>query len=228
MHGKVKLTKRQIKEDKFATFMFTAKDQLQENWQYWIIGVVAVGLAIAAVAYYVSSSKSARVDAGTKYASAIMDTRQGNTQVAIMALNQIVTDNADKATTKDALFSLARLNVDSKNYPEATRYYEQFISKFGDDKLMHAAALAGIAICQENQGQFAEAAATYAEASQAYPDGPSEGEYLLSGLRCSLLVGDVERARTGLAAIKDKFKGSDLASRAERLFAEKGSTTSGS
>jgi tetratricopeptide (TPR) repeat protein len=228
MHGKVKLTKRQIKEDKFATFMLTAKNQLETNWQYYVIGAVAIILAVVAVVYYVNSSASAKVDAGRKYAEALGNANSGNAQVAILTLTQIVDQDADAVTTQQATFMLGRLNLDSRNYPEATRFFEQFTSKYRDDKLMYAAALAGLGACAENQGKFAEAAAKYEQAAQAYPGGPSEGDFLASAMRSYLMAGDNEKARTQLNLIQEKFKASELAQRAERLFSEKGTAASGS
>ena len=228
MHGKVKLTRRQIKEDKFATFMLTAKSRLEENWQYYVIGLAAVILAIVAVVYYMSSSKSTKVEAGQKYSQALSDYRSGNNQVALLALSKLVDDNSDEPTTRQALFMLGKINLETKNYSEATRYFEQFNSKYQSDKLLAAASLAGIAACDENQGQFAAAAAKYTEAVGFYADGPSQGDYLMSAMRCYLLGGDMEKAKSSLSVIKDKYKGTELALRAERFFAEKGSYTSGS
>lgn len=228
MRGKVKLTRRQIKEDKFATFMLTAKDRLESNWQYYIIGAVAVVLAIVAVVYYLNSSRSVREEAGRKYAEALASSASGNDQVAILTLTQIVEQDADAVTTRQAVFMLGRLNLDSRNYPEATRFFEQYTSSYRDDKLMYAAALAGLGACAENQGQFADAAAKYQQAAEAYPEGPSEGDYLSSSMRAYLFAGDIEKARGQLAAIQAKFKTTELAQRAERLFAEKGTAAGGS
>jgi len=228
MRGKVKLTRRQIKEDKFATFMLTAKDRFEQNWQYYIIAAVAIVLAVVAVVYYFNSSQSAREEAGRKYAEALASSNSGNSQVAILTLTQIVDQDADAVTTRQAVFMLGRLNLESRNYPEAIRFFEQYASKYRGDKLMYAAALAGLGACAENQGQFGDAAAKYSQAAEAYPGGPSEGDYLTSSMRGYLLAGDMEKARTRLTTIREKFKTTELAQRAERLFAEKGTAAGGS
>ncbi|PWB76388.1 hypothetical protein C3F09_00005 [candidate division GN15 bacterium] len=228
MHGKVKLTKRQIKEDKFATFMLTAKNRLEENWQIYVIGAVAIILAVVAVVYYFNSSQSAKEDAAKKYAEALANAGSGNNQVAILNLSQIVEQNADAATTRQSVFMLGQLNLQSRNYPEATRYFEQYVSKYRDDKLTYAAALAGLGVCAENQGQYADAAAKYQQAADAYPGGPSEGDFLASAVRSFLEAGDVDKARAQLNVLKGKYRNSELTSSAERLFAEKGTTASGS
>ena len=49
--------------------------------------------------------------------------------------------------------------LDARNYPEAIRFFERYTSDYRDDKLLYAAAFAGLGACAENQGQFADAAA---------------------------------------------------------------------
>lgn len=227
MHGKVKLTKREIKEDKFATFMLTAKDQLQENWQYTAIGAAAVVLLVAAVVYYFSNRNTANTEVAQKLATAQMDYRSGNTQVAIMSLTQIA-DEAGGATAKQAKFLLGKVNFDSKNYPEAIRYWEQFLGAYTDDLFLKAGALGGIATSYENQGQFDQAATKYLEAADAYKTGPSAAEYLYGAMRCSLLAGDKAKAKTYLDRIIAEWPGTALETRARRYHAEKDPTASGS
>ena len=47
-------------------------------------------------------------------------------------------------------------------------------------------------------------------------------------MRSYLMAGDTEKARAQLNLIQEKFKATELAQRAERLFAEKGTVASGS
>ncbi len=228
MHGKVKLSKRQIKEDKFATFMLNAREQMTVNWQYWAIGAVAAILLVVAVLFALRTIKSGHTDAGEKFSSALMEYRSGNSQVAILSLNQLVDDGKDADVSQQALFMLGRINFEQKNFPEAVRYWDQYSQKYKDHKLNYASALAGIGAADENQGQFGPAAAKFTEALAAWPDGPSSGDYQMSAMRCYLEAGDTEKARTCLTDIKSKFKGTELEIKASRLFAEKSGGQTGS
>lgn len=226
MHGRVKLTKREIKEDKFATFMLTAKDRVGESWQFVAIGVAVVVLIVAAVVFFVTQQRSGKMEAAQKFAQAQMEFRSGNTQVAVLSLNQIV-DEYGGQTAQDALFLLGRVNYETRNFPEAIRYWQQYADKYKDDKLNLAAAIGGIGASQENQGQYAEAAAKYMEAVAAYPDGPAAGDYRLGAMRCYLETGNLEQARQQLAEIEKAYPNTDLYNRAARLYAEKDPTASG-
>lgn len=222
MQSKVKLTKRQIKEDKFTAFMLTSKDRLVENWQLYVVGILVVVVAIGAVFYFIGARKSSHIEAGQKLAEAMMNSRSGNNQVAILGLNQVVEDYSGDDAAEQATFLLGKLNYESKNYAEAIRYYDMYLSNYHDSKLDRAAALAGIGACQVNQGNYAEASSKYAAAIDEYPDGPLAADYNLEALRADLMLGDMEKAKARLAVITDKYKGTEAANRALELFAEKG------
>lgn len=221
MYGKVKLTRRQIKEDKFTTFMLNAKHQLLENWQYFVIGIAALILIVVAVVYYFNSQAAAKVEASERLSSAMLDYRRGTTDVALLSLNEIVEDYPGSEVADQATFYLAKLHYEQRNYTEAMRYYQKYVNEFKDNSLKRASAMGGIAACYENQGNYGEAGRQYGSALEAYPDGPFEGDFSLGAMRCFLLAGDPENARVYLENIKDKFPGSDLERRAIRLFNEK-------
>ncbi|MEW6049639.1 MAG: tetratricopeptide repeat protein [Candidatus Zixiibacteriota bacterium] len=228
MQNKVKLTRRQIKEDKFATFMLASKDRIMDNWQFYVIGAIVVVLLVVAVTYFIQTRGSSTIEAGTKLANALMDYRQGNNQVAILGLNQVVEDYSSDPAAEQATFLLGKVNFAQRNYPEAIRYYDMYLAKYKDNQLYRAAALAGIAACQENQGNYSEAAAKYLAAFEAYSDGPLAGDYNLSAMRCYLNIGDDAKAKARLDDISTRYKGTEIVSRALELYAEKGHGQTGS
>jgi TolA-binding protein len=227
MYGKTKLTKltkRQIKEDKFTVFMLTARDQFLHYWQYMAIGLVAVVLLVIGIVYYFNSQRAHAQEAATKFARSLMDYHMGNNQLAILSMSQIIDDYRGEEVAEQAAFMLGVINYQARNYPEAIRYYEMYLSKYRDDKLNRAAAQAGIAASLENQGQYREAAEGFVAACAEYPDGPLAGDYHLSAMRDFLEVGEIDNAQTHLDIIKNKYEGSELVNRAIRLFSEKART----
>ncbi len=220
MYGKVKLTKRQIKEDKFTTFMLNAKHQLLENWQYYVMGVAIVILVIVAVGYYVNSQAVKQQEAADRFSRALLDYRNGSTEVALLGLNEILTEYPGGEVADQATFLLAKMNYENQNFPEATRYFEMYVNQFQDNKLRRASAYGGVAACYENQGDFPEAARRFVLAVDEYPDGPLAADHRLSAMRNFLLAGDVEAARTQFETIKEKYENTALEDRAVRLFSE--------
>lgn len=224
MQGKVKLSKRQIKEDKFTTFMLTAKSEIMANWQFAVIGVVIVALVVIGVVYFFSSLQTKHHDASVKFANAVTAYRSGSNQAAILGLTEIVENYSGEGVAAEAAFLLGKVNFDTKNYPEAERYYQLYADKYKSDKLKYAAALAGVGASLENQGKFEEAKAKYIEAYNAYPDGPLSAQYDLSALRMAIKTADAETAQQRLKSIEESPVGHDLVAQAKRIFYEAGLT----
>jgi TolA-binding protein len=224
MQQKVKLTRRQIKEDKFTTFMLTTKSQFLENWQFFVIGVVALILVITAVVYFVNSQASARQEGSVKLANAMASFRNGNTQLAIVGLNEVVDDYSGSQAAEQATFMLGRLNFDQRNYAESIRFYEMYLSKYKDSPLRRAASQAGIAAAHENLGEYDQAMNAYMKAYQEYPDGPMAGQYELSAMRMAIKTGNIDTARQELKSIKENFFGTETYTQAVRIFYEAGLT----
>ncbi len=222
MHQKVKITKRQLKEDKFTTFMLQSKDRLQESWQFFVIGAVVVILAVVAVVYYFQSKTKAADEAGSKFAQALMDYRAGNNQVAVLSFAQLVEDYGDQPVAEYATYLLGNANYRQRNYAEATRYYEAYLKQYKGDSLVRAGAQAGLAACMEDQALYKEAAQKYEQAIAEYPDGPQIGDYHLGAMRCYLAAGDKEKAREHMDVIQESYAGTTLLDRANREAAEGG------
>jgi len=221
MYQKVKLTKRQIKEDKFTAFMLRSRTWFLENWQLVVIGAAAVALVIVAVVYYGQSRTAKSEEAANKFARALQDFRGGNDQVAIMGFTQIVDDYPGQESAEQATFLLGKLNYRTRNYEEAVRFYQMYLDKYHDDQLTRAAAQAGLAACNEDQGNYVSAAENYQKAFEEFPDGPLGGDYLYGAMRNYLQLGEVDKAQTDLDTIKARFEGSELSRRAIREFVEK-------
>jgi len=225
MYGRTKLTKitkRKIKEDKFTIFMLTARDRLIQNWQYLVIGLVVAVLLVVGVVYYANAQRARTREAATQFSRALMDYRNGNNQLAILSLSQLVDQYGDEPVAEQATFMLGVINYETRNYPEAIRYWKMYLEKYrGDNKLNRAAAHAGIAASLENQGKYQEAVEQFVAACDEYPDGPLAGDYHLSAMRDFLELGDIEQAQKHLDIIKKKYEGTELVNRAIRLFSEK-------
>ena len=227
MQSRVKITKRQIKEDKFTTFMLTARNQVTENWQFIVVGVVIVVLAVVAVMYYIDSQKARHEEAGRLFAQTLADYRNGNRQVAILGFAQIIENYGKDDVAEESTYLLGKLNFMDRNYPEATRHYEMYLSKYKGNLLNRAACLAGIAASHENQGEYAQAASRFLEAAEEYPTGPLAGDYQFGALRNLIESGDIAGARERLEFLQEELDGTEWSVRGVRLFHEKGQIQSG-
>jgi len=220
MQSKVKLTKRQVKEDKFTTFMLTTKTQITENWQFYVIGLVAVIVLVAAAVWYVNHESTAEVDAAKKLSDAVGQYQSGNNQVAILALNQVIDNYGGTTSARTATYILAGLYLSSRSYDDAVRMFQKYLDDYKDNQLERAAAFAGIAAAHEGQASFAQAAEYFVKAVGEYPDGPLEADYRCGAVRNFIQAGDLASAKVQVDTLKEKHGGTESARRAERLFAE--------
>ncbi|MEA1981539.1 MAG: tetratricopeptide repeat protein [candidate division Zixibacteria bacterium] len=222
MNKKVKLSKRQIKEDKFATFMLTSKQYATDNWQFIIIGLAILILIVSSIVYYTNSLQKQSLEVSTQFARATSEYRSGNIQVAKLSFSQILDDFGNSDFAGKATFMLGKLNLESKNYVEATKYFESYLAKFKKDKLHRISSLAGLGTILENQGQNQQAADKFVAAYDEYPESPLSGDYLNRALMNFMQSGNDEKAKEILSRIENKFPGTDLLSKAQIAYREKG------
>lgn len=220
MQTKVKLTKRQIKEDKFTTFMLTAKNELQDKWEYYAIGLVALILIVGGISYAFSYYESKDAEAATSFAEAVREYHSGNKQPAIIAFNQVIDDYSGSPEAGRATCLLGNLYLSDRNYVEAEKNYQLYLKDYGDDPFQRATAQAGLAVAAENQGKYADAAELFGKAIAEEQDGPMESDYRLGAIRNYILLNQLDQANEQLGIMEDKFPNQDQTRQAIRLVAE--------
>ena len=225
MQSKVKLTKRQVKEDKFTTFMLTSKDKLQsefeDKWQYYVIGAVVLVVLIWAGIWFFNRQAGQESGASEAFSKAMVSYQGGDNQVAMLEFGQVIDNYGGSDYAAQAAFILGNLNMDNRSYDEAIRYFNKYLNDFTGTPLDRAAALAGIATIAEDQSKFAEAADGFVKAAEAYTDGPLRPDYELGAIRNYVADGKIDQAEARLAILKDKYPNTDWTTRATRLIAEK-------
>lgn len=201
--------------------MLSSKQYAQENWQFVVIGIAVLIIAVVGISYMVSTANTRESEAAQRFSRALLDLRNGNNQVAILSFSRILQDYGDDQIAEQSTYMLGQIHFKAGNYPEAVRHFELYLSKYQKNLLYRSASLAGIASCRENEAQFDEAASKFWEAYQVDTEGPLAGDYIISSMRNSLAVGEVASAQQRLDVIQDEFGGTELEKKAIRLFSEK-------
>lgn len=224
MQSKVKLTKRQVKEDKFTTFMLTSKDRLQDEledkWQYYVIGLVLIVVIIWAVSWHFSRQSSREVEAAESLAKAMLSYQVGDNQVASLEFSQIVENYSGSEAAERATYLLGNINLATRSFDAAIDYYQTYLKDFSGDPVTRAASYAGIAAASEDLAQYGQAADNFNLAAQEDPKGPLVADYLYGSLRNYLADGNVEQARQVLNRLEDEYSGSAETRKAQISFAE--------
>ncbi len=208
MGTKIKLTKQQMKEDKFTNFMLQSRDWILENWQIVTIAVAAIIVISAGAAYYSNMKSGQAEEAADRFAEAIGKYRQQNYQVAILDFNRIADDYSGPVAAS-AVFYAANSYFESKNYDEAIINYQNYIDKYHIDEITTSSAVAGIAACYEVKQEFQTAAEKYLEATHLYPGLSGEPDYLLGAVRNYINAGMAAEVQQTLDKLNGDYAGTN-------------------
>ncbi|MCX6827038.1 MAG: tetratricopeptide repeat protein [candidate division Zixibacteria bacterium] len=182
MRTKIKLTKQQIKEDKFTNFILRTRDQIEGNWQAVAIVMAVIVLLIGGTIYYIRARSAGQEEALGRLSRAVAELRRQNYQVAILEFKNL-SDNYGGYVGGMALFNLANAYYGSKNYDEAIVQYQKYIDGYHLDRLTTASAAAGIAFGLESKQQFKAAGDKFFEVARDYPDSPEAPDFFLGAIR---------------------------------------------
>ncbi len=214
-----RITKRQLKEDKFVTYYFKAIDYVENYSRHILIGLGAIVLISAALFYH--SQKQAEKDAKAvvELTKANQEYATANYERATVILKNLLETYGSTKSGKLAKFYLANNYFELKNYSDAEKYYRDF-SDDSDDDVLIASALSGAAACLEEQGKFSDAADMYKKTADKYEDGVFAAENLYHSARCYVLSGNQQEAREMLNRLLEKHPDSAIENDAQLLLAE--------
>jgi TolA-binding protein len=220
MSKTIKISKREIKEDKFTTFMLLAKDYVMERWVYFVGGVAVVFAAVIIVSFLKSGSAKNEQQAEGVYGRAMSELYNKNYQLAIVDFKTVVDQYGSSSQGEMALFNLANAYLLAKNFPDAKTAFERYLAKYDGDKYFTTSAIAGIAACLAGTGDVAGAAEKYREAAEKYATFQLAGEYYYQALYYFIKSGNLESAKVVLAKINKEFSSSRFAREGLRLASE--------
>lgn len=214
-----KLTKRQLKEDKFVTFYFQVQDFLQEYGRQILYGVAAV-IAIAVVAFIIRSKQQASEQSAiVELTKAKLKYFENDYEATIPILKNLLDQYGSTDSAKEGTYYLACAYFNIDNFVEAEKYFRSYIDDSSDD-ILAAAAMAGLAACMEEQESFSAAAKLYSDAAKKYSDSFMAPQYLYDAARCYVLGGEKAEAKQALNHLIDDYADSDFKGDAEIMLSE--------
>jgi len=222
MKHNIKITKRDIKEDKFTTFVFRAKEYVTERWSYFAAGAVAVIVIVVGMTYLQSRSSSQDEAAVEIYNRALGELRNGNYQLAIVDFKTVSDDYGSSHYAGLAAFNLGNAYFGARNFAEAQKAFQTYLDNYSGDKYYVTSAMAGIAASLSGLGEYKAAADKYRETAEFYPGFDLAGEYYLKALENYIEANEMESARVMLAKIAKEFENTRYYMEGTRLAAEHG------
>lgn len=211
-----------MRQDQFVSTMLRAREYVEENLTYFLVGVGAVVVVAVVVFLMVSSSQAKADEAKAMFGKAAVEYRGGNYQLAIADFQTVVDDFGGTDAAAMATYYIANSYFELKNYDEAENYYRMYLNNYDGDPMINVGALTGLGHCLRAKGQYAEAADAFHEAYRKYPDSYLKPEALYYGAESYAEAGDSENARELYELFEDIPGVTQRALQLKQLLIEKG------
>ena len=213
-----RLTKREIKEDQFVTWVVQASAFVQQRVKELAIGVGAVLLTVVVVVSIVQYGKHRVAAAADLLAEVEVAKRSGKALDEITDLYaQVIDKYGGTSSGAQAQIGLAEAKLAAGDTEGARAAFQQYLRKHkGDDPLLSYAAWSGIGACFEDEGRYVEAAEHYQAFWERHPKSPYTPQALLDSARDFELAGQPEKAREVLQRILDQYENAGVTYQARR------------
>lgn len=196
-----KLTKKEIKEDKFVEATMQARAYVEDNYKQVSIITAAIFIVFLLIMgyNYVHSQTSER--SFTLLGEAQLEYQNMNYTKARTLLDRLEAEYSGTDAADQGLLLLGNLNYQQDKYQEAADSYRAFTDSYSGSDILIASGYAGYAASQEKLSNFEEAARFYLKAQNADPDFVESSNYLYLAALNFISIEDYSAARTALDKI---------------------------
>jgi tetratricopeptide (TPR) repeat protein len=212
---KKKVTKQDLKEDKFVKFSLQAKSWFDENYQKIMRIALGIGAIIVILLFYYYNSQETAKEANSQLGIAEIEYKNGNLAKASERLIKLIDDYDGTDSADKGMFLLANIYYQQKKYEDAQVYFDRFIGAYSGSNILLASGYAGLAACEEVGKNYSEAADLYEQAAELAPDFPESDNYYYMSALCYKRAGDLEKARSLFEQLASEAKSSQRVKDAE-------------
>jgi len=193
---KKKVTKQELKEDKFVKYTLLAKSYVDENYQKIMRVALALGAIIILFVFYYYNSQETNKESNSQLGIAAIEYANGNLQKASERLVKLIEDYDGTDAADQGMFILANIYFQQKKYDDSHLYFEKFVDAYSGSNILLASGYAGLAACEEVNANFSKAGELYEQAADLTPEFPESDNYTYLSALCYKSVGDFEKARS--------------------------------
>lgn len=210
-----RLTRKQIKQDKFIITVMKVLRYVQRNAKWVVIGVVALLVVVLALAVTRQQKKSREIRSIEALGGAQMAKWAGQDEEALKLYQQITEEFGGTKSAGEAWVALGNLYFEQKQWEQAENAFKRYLKKYNDDPILTYTAWSGIAACLEEQGRYQQAAEKYQSFADQNHDSAWAAPALYNASRCFRLAGQLPQAKMALQRIIDSYPDLPLSSRAK-------------
>lgn len=200
-----KLTKKEIKEDKFVEAAMQARAYVEDNYKQVSLITAAVFIAFLLIMgyNYVHTQTSER--SSTLLGQAQLEYQNMNYTKARGILDRLENEYAGTDAAEKGLLLLANLHYQQDKYSEAADSYMAFTDAYSGSDILVASGYAGYAACQEQMANNAAAAEFYLKAQHSDPDFVEASNYLYLAALNFITIDDFAAAKDALDRIINDY-----------------------
>ena len=217
-HPRKKITRKELKQDKFIIATLKAKDFLEKNSKLVIRSIFGLVIIIVLVTFFVRSKQTANVNAASMLSRAQFMLGGPQQEATADSLKVIVDRYDGTIAAGKATYLLAKIYWEANDFENAKIYFKKFIDDYLDETVVSQSALAGYADClikEENYGEAAEYYERAAEVDAKYPETP---EFLFSAATAYKDAGKIDKAEKLAERLVADYNNPQIKNKAEVLL----------
>jgi tetratricopeptide (TPR) repeat protein len=212
---KRRITKQELKEDKFVKFTLQAKTYVDENYQKIMRTALGIGAIIIILVFYYYNSHETSKEANSQLGIAEIEYANGNMLKASERLVKLIEEYDGTGAADKGMFLLANIYYQQKRYKDAQVYFDKFVSAYSGSNILLASGYAGLAACAEVNENLSEAAELYEQAADLAPQFPESDNYYYLAALCYKRAGNLDKARSIFKHLASEAKTSQRVKDAE-------------
>lgn len=197
-------------EEKLMTFYYKAVDFFEKNKKHVYTALTIVVIAVAGIILLVNKRKANNEIAGVELQKISDIYNTGNYQQAIngdslgisKGLQYIVDEYGSTENGEMAKIMLANSYNALRDFDKAEKYYKDYS---GNNRILQASSVAGLASVYEARNNFSEAAKTFEKAANMDKDNPFIDQYLFYAAKDYYRANDFASAKKIFNKLKEDF-----------------------
>ena len=215
-----RITKKEMKEDKFVTFTLKLSEWFQKHRNQVLMGAGGV-ILIAVITFFVLSSKSNRERKAAEFlGKASLELQAGDLGAAAGDLQKVVNQYGGTKSAGPAVLLLASAYFYAKDYVQAQSSFEKYLEKYKSAPMLAASAQAGIAECHMQKGNFILGGESFLKAASLNPQGFLSPQYLLQAADAYLKANQKDKTKEILNRLIKEYPDSREVQPAKMQLAE--------
>jgi TolA-binding protein len=217
-HPRKKITRKELKQDKFILATLKAKDFLEKNSKIVFRSIILLVAIIVVVIFLVRSKRSANVNAASMLSRAQF-MLGGPQQETVADSLKIIIDRYDGTVAAGkATFLLAKIYWEDNDFENAKVYFKKYIDDYTNETVVSQSALAGYADCLIKEENYEEGAEYYERAAEVDPKYPETPEFLFSAATAYKEAGKIDKAEKLVERLLADYNNPQIKNKAEVLL----------